>query len=100
MLRDLNHKGIAIAAEKLSAQLGLPPESPVEGMRMSGKHVGTIDLPMQRLAVIKSRHEFTVVPWRPELLKMRGKEIEISVRDRTITMTLARGRTRDLGLSR
>jgi hypothetical protein len=100
MLRDLNHKGISVAAEKLSAQLGMPPESPVEGMRMSGRHVGTINLPMQRLAVIKGRHEFTLVPWRPELLKMRGKDIEISVHDRTITMTLARGRTRDLGLSR
>ena len=44
--------------------------------------------------------ELTLVPWRPELLNMRGKEIEISVRDRTITMTLARGRTRDPGLSR
>jgi hypothetical protein len=31
---------------------------------------------------------------------MRGKEIEISVHDRTITMALARGRSRDLGLSR
>jgi type IV secretory pathway VirD2 relaxase len=100
MLRDLNRKGIAAAAEKLSAQLGMPPESPVEGIRMSGKHVGTIDLPMQRLAVIKGRHEFTLVPWRPELLRMRGKDIEISVRDRTIMMTLARGRTRDFGLSR
>jgi hypothetical protein len=96
MLRDLNHKGITVAAEKRSAQLAMPPESPVEGMRMSGKHVGTIDLPMQRLAVIKGGHEFTLVPWRPELLKMRGKDIEISVHDRTIAMALARGRTRDL----
>jgi type IV secretory pathway VirD2 relaxase len=100
MLRDLNHRGITVAAQKLSAQLGMPPESPVEGMRMSGNHVGTIDLPMQRLAVIKGRHEFTLVPWRLRLLRMRGKDIEISVHDRTITMTLARGRTRDLGLSR
>ena len=100
MLRDLNHRGITVAAEKLSAQLGMPHHSPVEGMRMTGKHVGTIDLPMQRLAVIKGRHEFTLVPWRPELLKMRGKDIEISVHDRTITMALARGRVRDLGLSR
>jgi Protein of unknown function (DUF3363) len=44
---------------------------------MIGKHVGTIDLPMQRLAVIKGRQEFTLVPWQPELLKMRGKEIDI-----------------------
>ncbi|KAB2849109.1 MAG: DUF3363 domain-containing protein [Hyphomicrobiaceae bacterium] len=100
MLRDLNHKGIAVAAEKLSVELGLPHHSPFEGMRFTGRHVSSIDLPMQRLALIKGRHEFTLVPWRPELLRMRGKDVEISVRDRTITMTLARGRTRDLGLSR
>ena len=100
MLRDLNNRGITAAAEKMSAQLGMPHHAPLEGLRMTGKHVGTIDLPMQRLAVIKGRQEFTLVPWRPELLKMRGKEIDISVRDRTITMALARGRVRDLGLSR
>jgi type IV secretory pathway VirD2 relaxase len=100
MLQELNHRGITVAAEKLSAQLGMPHHSPVEGMHMTGKHVGTIDLPMQSLAVIKGRQEFTLVPWRPELLRMRGKEIEISVRDRTITMALARGPVRDLGLSR
>jgi hypothetical protein len=100
MLRELNHRGITVTADKLSAQLGMPLHSPVEGMRMTGKHVGTIDLPMQSLAVIKGRQVFTLVPWRPELLRMRGKEIEISVRDRTITMALARGPVRDLGLSR
>jgi hypothetical protein len=93
MLRELNHRGITVAAEKLSAKLAMPHHSPVEGMSMTGIHLGTIDLPMQRLAVIKGRHQFTLVPWRPELLKMRGKDIEISVRDRTITMALARGST-------
>jgi hypothetical protein len=100
MLRDLNNRGITATAEKMSAQLGMPHHAPLEGLRMTGKHVGTIDLPMQRLAVIKGRQEFTLVPWRPEPLKMRGKEIDISVRDRTITMAPARGRIRDLLLSR
>jgi hypothetical protein len=89
MLRDLNNRGIAAAAEKMSAQLGMPHHALLEGLRMNGKHVGTIDLPMQRLAVI-GRQEFTLVPWRPDVLKMRGKEIDISVRDPTITMGLAR----------
>jgi hypothetical protein len=100
MLRDLHYRGITAAAEKMSTHLGMPHHAPFEGMRMTGKHVGTIDLPMQRLAVIKGRHEFTLVPWRPELLKMDGKEIDVSVHDRTITMAPARGRVRDLGLSR
>jgi hypothetical protein len=100
MLRELNHRGLTVAAEKLSAQLAMPHVSPFEGTRMTGKHVGTVDLPMQRLAVIKGRHEFTLVPWRSELLNMRSKDIDISARDRTITMTLACGRVRDRGLSR
>ena len=100
ILPELNNIGITAAAEKMSAQLGVPHHAPFEGMRMTGKHVGKIDLPMQRLAVIKGRQEFTLVPWQSDLLKMHGKEIDISVRDRIITMAPARGRIRGLGLSR
>ena len=100
MLQDLKNRGINVAAEKMSAKLGMPHHAPFEGMCMTGKHIGTIDLPMQRLAVIKGRQKFTLVPWRPELLKMHGKEIDIRVRARAITIALARGRIRDLGLSR
>jgi hypothetical protein len=100
MLRGLNNRGITAAADKISAQLGMPHHAPFEGMRMIGKHVGTVELPMKRLAVIKGRRQFTLVPWRPELLEMHGKEIDISVRDRTIAMVPAAGRIRDLGLAR
>src|SRR5262249_9631072 len=100
MLRGLNNRGITVAAEEMSAQLGMPYQAPFEGMRMTGTHVGTIDLPMQCLAIIKGRHEFTLVPWRPELLKMPGKEIDINVRGRTIAMMPARRRVRDRELSR
>ena len=74
--------------------------APIEGLRLTGKLVRTVDLPTLRLAVIKGREDFTLVPWRAELQQMRGKEIAIGVHDRTITMSLARGRERDLGLSR
>ncbi len=52
----------------VSAEFDLPHDSPIEGTRITGKHVGTIDLPMQRLAVIKGRDRLTLVPWRPELM--------------------------------
>jgi Protein of unknown function (DUF3363) len=100
MLRDLNDRGITVAAKKMSAQLEMPHQAPFEGLTMTGELIGTVELPMQRLAVIKSRQEFTVVPWRPELLKMHGKEIDISVHNRTTTIALARGGVRDRGLSR
>ena len=56
-------------------------------------------MPTIRLAVINDRNAFTLVPWRPELAKMHGRDIEINVQNQQITMTLARGRSRDLGLS-
>jgi Protein of unknown function (DUF3363)/Arm DNA-binding domain len=100
MLRALEHRGVARVAAKLSAALDLPHVNAIDGLRITGQHVRTIDLPTVRLAVIKGRDEFTFIPWHPEFLKMRGKEIEISIRSRQISMTLARGRSRDRGLSR
>ena len=54
MLRDLNNRGITIAAEKMSARLGMPHHAPLEGLRMTGKHVGTIDLPSRLAASSKA----------------------------------------------
>ncbi len=76
----------------------MPHFAPIEGMRITGKFVRTVDLPTMRLAVIKGREDFTLVPWRPELMQMRGKDIAVGVHDRAITLSIARGR--DLGLSR
>jgi type IV secretory pathway VirD2 relaxase len=62
MLRELNHIAVTLAAANLSEQLDLPHVAPAEGRRFTGKHVSTIDLPLQRLAVIKGRDAFTLVP--------------------------------------
>src|SRR4029453_8688274 len=81
--RIKKNRGITVAA---SAQLGMPHHAPLQGLRMTGKLVGTVEPPMQHLAVIKGRKEFTLVRWRPGLLKMGDKKSDISVRDRTIAM--------------
>lgn len=98
MLRHLSHRGIERVAQQLSDEFAMPHATPVEGMPITGTHVRTIELPTTRLAVIKGRDEFTLVPWRPELQQMRGQQIAIGVHDRAITLSIARGR--DLGLSR
>jgi type IV secretory pathway VirD2 relaxase len=98
MLKDLSDRGVSRTAEKLSAKSGLSHFPIGEGQRFTGQHVRTINLPMQRLAVIKNGQDFTLIPWRPELAKMRGQEIVLRVENRAITMTIATGR--DRGLSR
>jgi Protein of unknown function (DUF3363) len=69
-------------------------------MRLTGGNIRTIDLPDVRLAVIKGREEFALVPWRGEFARLRGKEISISVHDRAITLSITRARGRELGLPR
>lgn len=98
MLKVLNSRGVSRVAEKLSSESGLSHFPISEGERFSGQHVRTVDQPMQRLAVIKNRQDFTLVPWRPELTKMRGQKIALRVENRAITMTIVTGR--DRGLSR
>ena len=71
-----------------------------EGDRFRGRHIKTIDMPMQRVAVIANSQEFRLVPWRPELIQMRGRDISLAVQNRTSTMSIARGLERDRGLSR
>jgi type IV secretory pathway VirD2 relaxase len=98
MLRELHHRGLVRVAEQLSAEFKMPHFPPHEGMRITGEHVRTIDLPTLKIAVIKCCEDFTLVPYRPELQQMRSRSITVGVHDRTVSLTIARGR--DLGLPR
>jgi type IV secretory pathway VirD2 relaxase len=98
MLRELHHRGLARVAEQLSHELKMPHFAPYEGMRITGKHERTIDLPTMKIAVIKGREDFTLVPYRSELQQMRARSITVSVHNHTVSLSIARAR--DLGLSR
>jgi Protein of unknown function (DUF3363) len=100
MLRELEQRGLAQICQQLSAEFGLPRAALNEGARFQGQHVRTIDLPTRRIAVIKGRDAYAIVEWQPELMRLRGKDIAIGVRDHAITITLARGKAREWGLSR
>jgi type IV secretory pathway VirD2 relaxase len=99
LLRTLSSRGFSGVAEKVSEELVMQHFA-LDGMPFKGRHIRTIDLPDRRLAVIKGRNEFALLPWRAEFARLRGKEIAIAVHDRAITLSIARGRGRDLGLSR
>jgi type IV secretory pathway VirD2 relaxase len=100
LLQDLHQRAVTHIAATLATEHQLPHVPLIEGRRSTGQHIRTIDMPLQRLAVIKGRTAFTLVPWRPELAKLQGRDIEISLQNQQITITVARGRSRDLGLSR
>ena len=93
MLDKLNERGWAA-----TGQLDQVYRPVTEGARFTGRHTRDVDLPTGRLAVIQDRTSFTLIPWRPELVQMHGNEIDLAIRDRTLTLAASRGR--DRGLSR
>jgi hypothetical protein len=41
--------------------------------------------------LVEGGHEFSLVPWHPELARAIGEEVSVSVRDREISWTIGRG---------
>jgi hypothetical protein len=63
------------ATQALSKELGLPHNAPIEGEHISGTCTKSVTLASGKYAVIQKALEFTLVPWRPDMEPMRGKEI-------------------------
>ncbi|WP_252349567.1 relaxase/mobilization nuclease domain-containing protein [Acidomonas methanolica] len=64
---------------------------------IQGTMKGPIDLASGRFAVLESGHEFSLVPWRPEIGRQRQKEMAISM-DEHGGISWEMGRGRGLGL--
>jgi len=64
---------------------------------IQGTMKGPVDLASGRFAVLESGHEFSLVPWRPEIGKQRQKEMAISM-DEHGGISWELGRGRGLGL--
>ncbi|MFT9198439.1 MAG: DUF3363 domain-containing protein [Gluconobacter oxydans] len=64
---------------------------------IQGTMKGPVDLASGRFAVVESGHEFSLVPWRPEIGRQRQKEMTISM-DEHGGISWALGRGRGLGL--
>ena len=63
------------AAQSLSRETGLLHHAPVEGEQISGTFTRTVNLASGKYAIVEKSHEFTLVPWRPEMEPMRGKSL-------------------------
>lgn len=74
ILDKLRQKDMQAAVKSLSAELGVPQAIDTQE-RISGNFTRTIDRPSGRFAVIQKSHEFTLVPWRPEMEQFRGRNV-------------------------
>lgn len=96
-MRALANREISQAVDKHSAISGLHAAQLMDGERFEGTYTKPITLASGKFAVFENSKEFTLVPWRPSLEYIRGKEVTGKVDGSTIARELA-GRSRGLGI--
>ena len=75
LFETLRHRQYDHATQTLSKEFGLPHNAPMEGEQISGTFTKSVSLASGKYAVIQKALEFTLVPWRPDMEPMRGKEV-------------------------
>lgn len=75
LFETLRHREYEKATQALSKEQGLSHYSPIEGEQISGTYTKPVTLASGKYAIIQKAHEFTLLPWRPDMEPMRGKEI-------------------------
>ena len=99
MLEQLRQRDLRRASQILSNELGLSPAHLVEGEKISGTFNRSMDLASGKYAVIQKSKEFTLVPWRPELERFRGKPLSGTVGSQGINWDWNAKRAQGLGIS-
>jgi hypothetical protein len=75
LFETLRHREYDHATQALSKEFGLPHNAPLEGEQIGGTFTKSVTLASGKYAIIQKALEFTLVPWRPDMEPMRGKEI-------------------------
>lgn len=90
--REVERVGQVMAGKRGKLWRPLGPFETIQGTMK-----GPVDLASGRFAVLESGHEFSLVPWRPEIDRQRQKEMTISM-DEHGGISWELGRGRGLGL--
>jgi type IV secretory pathway VirD2 relaxase len=99
ILEQLRQREIQQASAVLSNELGFTQAHPVEGERISGTFSRSVHLASGKYAVIQKSKEFTLVPWRPELERFRGKALSGTASSQGINWDWDAKRGQGLGIS-
>ena len=97
LIAILQARAIQQASLTIAQETGLDFRPTEPGSRVDGIFRRRLDLVSGRFAVVEAGHEFTLVPWRPELRHAIGHHVSALVRgDRDVIWSIGRGQ--QLGL--
>jgi type IV secretory pathway VirD2 relaxase len=85
LLAELRTREFQQTVTALSQELKLPYADLREGEHISGIYRKPVNLASGKFAVIEKAHEFTLVPWKPELEMYRGRAISVAADSHGIT---------------
>lgn len=96
-LKQLQREGMAQAASEISRQTGLQYRVLQPGEKIEGTLTRTHSSGQAKYGVVEHAEEFSLVPWKSNLERLRKRQIEITMsRGRDISWAMGRSR----GLSR
>lgn len=98
LLSQLRQRELRQAASQLARELNLEHVPVTHGEQISGTYRQSVNLASGKFAVIQKAHEFTLVPWQPELERYKGKAISGAVSGQGISWEW-NSRNRGLGIS-
>jgi hypothetical protein len=96
LLHELRRREVGTAARRLAKEVGKPFAELLDGERLEGVYRGPLRLASGKFAVIEKSRAFALVPWRPELERVRGRAVSGIVRGTTISWSF--GQKRGLGI--
>lgn len=93
LLAKLERQEVTRRGEAMAQEKSLPFRVPQPGESVRGKLVDSVQMASGKFAVIEGHMDFALVPWRPALERMKGREIAGTVEmGGNISWQLGRGR--------
>lgn len=93
MITALQRRELLRVAGRLADELNTPFREAVEGTRIEGVYLRSVDLVSGRFGLIERSRDFTLVPWRPALERQVGKSVSGLMRSDGISWTIGRSRS-------
>jgi hypothetical protein len=93
LLAILQRRELLRAAAELEEVLQIPHVEAEPGMRMYGRLDRRLDLASGRFALIAGSRAFTLVPWRDDMARHLGRELDAKIGSSGISWSIGRGRS-------
>lgn len=93
LLGVLQRRELLRVGGEIAGRMQLPYVEAEKGMTIAARLERRVDLASGRFAMLANSREFTLVPWRDDMARHLGRELEAKVGPGGISWTIGRGRS-------